>query len=164
MCIRDRFSTVPDDDAHGTGVHANPTDFAAIELSFLSVRELRAGSEPVSGISATPTGAFSWRNHLCRSRSSRSCSCSWKSDIKSGRHGRCGTLCLSQMSFKLGLLGVHNFIGLGIGIVFYIQLLSLSALTGRYNRSLVSRCRRSSSSTQPVGVRMPFSTVPDDDA
>ena len=43
------FSTVLDDDAHGTGVHANSTDFATIELSFLNVGELRAGPEPVSG-------------------------------------------------------------------------------------------------------------------
>jgi len=61
-----RSSAVFDDDAYGTGVLANRADFAAIELSFLSVGELRAGPEPVSGISASPTGAVSRRNKLRR--------------------------------------------------------------------------------------------------
>jgi len=66
--------------------------------------------------------------------------------------------------FELGLLGVHNFVLLVIGVVCYIQLLSISALTGRFNRSLVSCCGRLSSSTEPIGVRMTFSAAVDDDA
>ena len=46
------------EDADGTGVLANRTDPESIELPFLSIGELRAGSEPVSGSSASPTGAF----------------------------------------------------------------------------------------------------------
>ena len=62
-----RSSAVFDDDAYRTGVLANPADFAAIELSFLSVGELRAGPEPVSRVFASPTGAVSRRNKLRRS-------------------------------------------------------------------------------------------------
>jgi len=40
-------------------VLANRADSATIELPFLSVGELRAGTEPVSGISASPTGGGS---------------------------------------------------------------------------------------------------------
>jgi len=98
---RYRSSSVLDEDAYGTGVLANRTDFTTIELLFLSVGELWEGPEPVSGISASPTGASFWRNELCRSRSSRSCGCPCKSGIR-GRHGRCGALRLGQMSFKLG--------------------------------------------------------------
>ena len=97
--VRMPFSTVPDDDAHGTGALANPTDSATIELALLSVGELRAGPVLVSGISTSPTGAFPRRNKLRRSRSSRSCNCPWKSGIKSGL-SRCRALRLGQMSFK----------------------------------------------------------------
>ena len=108
-CRRSSSSTEPigvvmpfsasDDDSHVTGVHTNPSDVATIELLFLSVGELRAGPQPVSGISASPKCAFSRRNKLRRSRSSRSCGCSWKSDGSAGR-GRCGALHLGQMGFK----------------------------------------------------------------
>jgi len=37
---------------------------------------------------------------------------------------------------------------LGIGVVCHIQLLTISALTGKFNRFFVSRCERSSSSTE----------------
>ena len=50
--------------------------------------------------------------------------------------------------FELGLLGVHNFVLLGIGVVCHIQLLTISALTGKFNRFFVYRCERSSSSTE----------------
>jgi len=61
------FPTILDDDANKTGVLANRADSATIDLSFLSVGELRAGPEPVCGISAFPTGAVFRRNKLRRS-------------------------------------------------------------------------------------------------
>jgi len=73
--IDERWCAVFDDDAHGTGVLANRADSATIELLFLSAGELRAGPEPVSGISESPTGTISRRNKLRRSLSSRSCGC-----------------------------------------------------------------------------------------
>ena len=95
-----RSSAVLKEDAYGTGVLANRTDSATIDLSLFSIGELRADPEPVSGISASPTGAFSRRNKLRWSRSSRSIGCPWNSGISGGR-GRCGAVRLSQMSFKL---------------------------------------------------------------
>ena len=89
----------PRNDAFRTGVLANRADSATIELSFLSVEELRVGPESVSGISVFRTGAIFRRNKLRRSRFSCSCGCPWKSGIKSGL-GRCRTLRLGQMSFK----------------------------------------------------------------
>jgi len=60
--------------------------------------------------------------------------------------------CARYLLFKLRLLRVHNFIRLGIGIACCIQLLTISALTGRFNCSFVSRCRRSSAFTKSVSV------------
>jgi len=126
------FSAVPDDNTHGTGVLANPTDFATMELSFLSIGELRAGPEPVSGISASPTGAFSWRNEFCRSRFSRCCGCPWKSGISVGR-GRCGAFRFGQMSFKLSdSLGKRRY------LVLFLQLRKLFLKLGNLFLEYVS--------------------------
>jgi len=59
-----RVSSILNDDAYRTRVLANRADLASIELLFLGVGEFRAGREPVSGVSASLTGAFSWRNEL----------------------------------------------------------------------------------------------------
>jgi len=85
-----------------TGVLANRTDLASVELPFSALDSLAsAGPKPMSGSSASPTGAFSCRNELHRSLSSHSCSCSLWSGVTSGS-SRCGALCLGQFNFELG--------------------------------------------------------------
>jgi len=51
-------SAVFDDNAYRLGVLANRADSATMEFSFLSVGELRAGPEPVSGVSASQQVPF----------------------------------------------------------------------------------------------------------
>jgi len=114
-------SFLRDDNAYGTGVLANRADLASVVLSFLSIGDLRAGSEPMSGSSASPIGAFTWRNVLRRSLSSRS----WWSGVTSGsvsgsRSGRCGALCLDQLSFELGDSTAEQSY-----LVFFLQLRKL---------------------------------------
>jgi len=95
---------------------ANRADLASVELPFLSIGELRAGPEPVSGSSASPTGAFSRRNELRRSLSSRSSSCSLWSGVTSGSSSR-GALGLGQLRFELGdSLAEHRY------LVLFLQL------------------------------------------
>jgi len=52
------FSSILNNNTYRSGVLTNRANLASIELLFLSVRELRTDPEPVSGISASPTGVF----------------------------------------------------------------------------------------------------------
>jgi len=88
-------ASILDYNVHGTGVLANR---ASVELPLLSTGQLRAGSEPVSGSSASTTGGFSRWNEL--PQSSRFCSCSWWSGVAS-RSSRCGALCESETRFPV---------------------------------------------------------------
>ena len=111
-------SSTLDDNAYGTGVIANRADLASVELSFLSIGELRAGPEPMFGSSASPRD---------RSLSSRSCSCTWWSYVTSesgsgsgSGSGRCGALCLDQLRFDLrNSLAEHRY------LVLFLQLRKL---------------------------------------
>ena len=113
---------------YGAGVLANRADLASVELPFLSIGELPVGPEPMSGCSASPTDAFSWRNELPRSLSSRSCSCSSWSGVTTGSgSGRCGAPCLGQLSLELGdSLAEHCYVFLFLQLrKLFLQLRNL---------------------------------------